>query len=59
MYVWVTKGAYRMHTKCPPRELLKGEARCLGGFGRKAAENCVQPIRASQFRFWAYVTQWK
>lgn len=41
MYVWVTAGAYRVHTKCPPGELLKGEVRCLGGFGRKAAENCA------------------
>lgn len=47
MYVGIGEGAYRVHSKCLPGESFRGEARCLGRFGKKTAESCVQPINAS------------
>lgn len=39
MYVEVSEGAYRAHTKCPSGESFKGAARCFGTIGKKTAES--------------------
>lgn len=58
MYVEVTEGASRAHTKCPSGESFKGAARSRGRLGKETATAAAaQPSHTACFP--AYVTQWK